>query len=70
VTYKNGGTYDYVKEAVVACETGSVKGLEQLMLGLWNNDKLHEKLSKNALELMENHPEWYEANLGWKKAIS
>jgi glycosyltransferase involved in cell wall biosynthesis len=70
VTYKNGGTYDYVKEAVVACETGSVKGLEQLMLGLWNNDKLHEKLSKNALELMKNHPEWYEANLGWKKAIS
>lgn len=70
ITFKNGGTYDYVKDAVVACETGSVKGLEQLMLSLWNDDKLHEKISKNALELMNNHPEWNEANLGWKKAIS
>ena len=70
VTFKNGGTYDYVKESVIACKTGSVKGLEQLMLSLWNNDKLHEKLSTNALELMNNHPEWCEANLGWKKAIS
>lgn len=69
VTFKNGGTYDYIKEAVVACETGSVKGLEQLMVGLWNDDKLHEKLSRNALELMENHPEWNKTNLGWKKAM-
>jgi phosphatidyl-myo-inositol dimannoside synthase len=70
ITFKNGGTYDYVKEAVVACETGNVKGLEQLMVGLWNDDILHEKLSKNALELMDKHPQWREANLGWKKAMS
>ena len=69
ITFKNGGTYDYIKDAVIACETGSVKGLEELMVGLWNNDKLHEKLSKNALELMDSHPVWSEANLGWKKAI-
>lgn len=69
LTFKNGGTYDYIKEAVVACDTGSVKGLEQLMVSLWNDDKLHEKLSKNALKLMENHPEWNKANLGWKKAM-
>lgn len=69
ITFKNGGTYDYIKETVIACKTGSVKGLEQLMDDLWNNDNLHEKLSKNALELMDNHPEWSETNLGWKKAM-
>lgn len=69
ITFKNGGTYDYIKEAVIACETGSVKGLEQLMVDLWNDDKLREKLSEKALKLMNNHPDWSEANLGWKKAM-
>ena len=70
LTFKNGGTYEYIKNAAVVCETGSVIGLEQLMVEMWNDDKLHEKKSKNALKLMNNHPEWGEANLGWKKAIS
>ena len=69
ITYENGGTYDYIKEAVIACKTGSVKGLAQLMVSLWNDDSLHEKLSEKALKLMDNHPEWNEANLAWKKAI-
>lgn len=69
VTFKNGGTYDYIKEAVIACKTGCVKGLEKLMATLWTDDKLHEKLSVNSLKLMGNHPEWSEANLVWKKAM-
>jgi glycosyltransferase involved in cell wall biosynthesis len=70
ITFKNGGTYDYIKDAVIGCETGSVKGLEQLMNNLWNDDELHNKLSLKAFELMDSHPGWSEANLGWKKAMN
>jgi phosphatidyl-myo-inositol dimannoside synthase len=69
ITYKNGGTYDYVKSAVLACKSGDVLGLSKMMETLWKNDKLHSELSKSALKLMTNHPEWDEIGKKWIKAI-
>lgn len=65
ITYENGGTYDYVKEAVLGCRPGSIKGLTKNMKVLWNDDELYDNLSKAALLLMDNHPSWEDTSKKW-----
>ncbi len=69
ITYKNGGTYDYLKNCLLACSPGDIKGLSELMNKMWSNDIIHDKLSKSSLELMEKHPDWESSSLEWIKAI-
>ena len=69
ITFKNGGTYDYLKSCLLACSPGSIKGLSKLMNEMWSNDIIHDKLSKSSLELMENHPDWESSSLEWIKTI-
>lgn len=69
ITYKNGGTYYYVRNSVLACKSGDIMNLSKLMKKLWDDDELHKELSKAALKLMENHPEWKEVGNNWIKAI-
>lgn len=69
ITYKNGGTYDYVQNAVLACKPGSEKGLTKMMEILWNDDDLHQDLSEAAINLMEDHPKWEQIGEEWISVI-
>lgn len=65
VTFDNGGTTEYLKDALLTCRSGSVKGLVANMRRLWLDDVLHKHLSDNALRLMSNHPTWDEVAEQW-----
>ena len=65
ITCKNGGTYDYVKKAVIGCKSGSIKELTSNMKILWGNDLLYTNLSKAAWLLMDMHPTWKNTGKKW-----
>lgn len=65
ITFNNSGTTEYMKEALLVSKSGSVKGLIDNMLALWNDDVLHERLSYKALTIMEKHPTWKDITMQW-----
>ena len=65
ITCKNGGTYDYVKKAVIGCKSGNIKELTSNMKILWENDILYTNLSKAAWLLMDMHPTWENTGKKW-----
>lgn len=69
ITFKNGGTFEYVDRAVLGGQTGSISDLKMMMKDLWNDEKLHRNLSDSALELMKHHPDWEETGTKWLQAI-
>lgn len=69
ITYKNGGTYDYLQSCVLAAKGRSRKSLTNKMIQLWDDQNLWNKLSNNALALMSKHPTWEEVGKLWIKEI-
>lgn len=65
ITFNNNGTTEYMKEALLVSKSGSVKGLINNMLKLWNDDMLHDDLSRKALAVMAKHPTWEEVTKQW-----
>lgn len=65
ITFNNNGTTEYMKEALLVSKSGSVKGLTNNMLKLWNDDMLHDDLSRKALAVMAKHPTWEEVTKQW-----
>ena len=70
ITFDNGGTTAYMKDALLTCKSGSVEGLIANMRRLWSDDNLHKHLSNNALRIMANHPSWDEVAVQWMSLIS
>tara|TARA_B100000963_G_C22620845_1_gene669870 strand:+ start:1566 stop:2726 length:1161 start_codon:yes stop_codon:yes gene_type:complete len=65
ITFKNGGTYDYIKDCVLACQPGDINSLRILMKKLFVDNLLYEKLSRSSLNLMKNHPDWSTTSKKW-----
>lgn len=69
ITFDNGGTTAYLKDALLTCKSGCVKGLVTNMRRLWCDDALHTHLSGNALRIMAKHPTWDEVAAQWMDLI-
>lgn len=65
VTFHNGGTTDYLKDALLVCKSGDVYGLMNNIMKIWNDDDVHRQLSKNAKRIMEQHHTWDEVTSQW-----
>lgn len=65
ITFDNGGTTAYLRDALLTCKSGCVKGLVTNMRRLWSDDALHKHLSDNALRIMAKHPTWDEVAAQW-----
>lgn len=65
VTFDNGGTTDYLRDALLVCKSGDISGLMNNIVKIWNDDDVHNKLSKNAKRIMEQHPTWNEVTSQW-----
>lgn len=70
VTFHNGGTTDYLKDALLVCKSGDINGLMNNMVKIWKDDDLHHQLSKNAKRIMEQHPTWNEVTAQWIDLIN
>lgn len=64
ITFKNGGTTDYLQEGLIIANK-SIKGLAITLDKTWDNEKLRAQLSTKALQKMENHPYWKEVAIQW-----
>ena len=69
ITFENGGTTTYLKDALLTCESGSVTGLIENMKRLWTDDALHRQKSCNALKIMSTHPTWDEVAMQWIELV-
>lgn len=65
ITFDNGGTSDYMKEAMLCGNPGNVKSLYNMMHKLWNDNQLRNDLSLKALSLMKTHPNWSSVAVQW-----
>ena len=70
VTFHNGGTTDYLKDALLICKSGDINGLMNNMVKIWKDDDLHHQLSKNAKRIMKQHPTWDEVTAQWIDLIN
>lgn len=68
ITFANGGTTDYLKDALLIADK-SVEGLAKALDRSWNNDKLREQLSEDGKRIMKDHPTWNQVGMDWLKLI-
>lgn len=69
ITFKNGGTTDYVKNATVVISDRTPQALSSGLEHICKNNQYRDYLAKQARELMKNHPSWKEFAKQWIKAI-
>ena len=69
ITFKNNGTTEYLKDALLTCKPGDTVGLAENMKRLWKNDDLYTDLSQKALDIMAIHPTWNEVSKQWINLI-
>lgn len=69
VTFKNGGTTDYVKSATVVISDRTPRALSSGLELICKNNQYRDYLAKQAKELMKNHPTWKEFAKQWIKVI-
>ncbi len=70
ITFENGGTTEYLKDAVLESKVGSLNGLILNMDLIWTDENLHQELTTIALNLMNQHPIWSEVGKKWLDEIS
>ena len=70
ITFKNGGTTDYLKEGLLIAQRRSCKALGDAMVSICTDEKKHEQLTKAAKELMIKHPSWEQTAMIWESAIN
>jgi glycosyltransferase involved in cell wall biosynthesis len=58
ITFENGGTTAYMKDAILCGNPGNIDSLFGMMHKLWNNNQLRNELSLKGLSLMKTHPNW------------
>ena len=70
VTFKNGGTTDYLGDSVLVSAPGGIKGLAKNLLHIWQDDSLYEKMKNNAIHRMSDHPSWDVVSRLWLDCIN
>ena len=69
ITFTNGGTTKYLKDALIIAKHNNVCSLKKAMESAWVNDELIELKTRNALKLMLAHPTWSDVNEQWYNVI-
>lgn len=69
ISYKNGGTTDYLNEVILTAKPGVKRSLVAQMKKLWNDSLLQSNLSKKSEALMSKHPEWDAVCKKWEEVI-
>lgn len=69
ITFKNGGTYDYIQKAAIGSDSRSSKSLADMMISLWNDNEKRDQLSIEAGKIFLSHPTWKESAKVWMDAI-
>lgn len=69
ITFKNGGTYEYIKECSLGVKSRSIYSLAKAMNVLWYDEALRKHLSAKAKNLIINHPTWEMMSKTWFEAI-
>lgn len=69
VTFKNGGTTDYVKRATMIIPHRTPKALASGLELICKNNQYRDSLAQQAIQLMNNHPSWTDFAKQWIKAI-
>lgn len=69
ITFKNGGTTDYLRDGLIIAKKRSADSLGEAMVSICRNEEERERLSRNAKQLMDKHPTWDKTAAIWEKAI-
>lgn len=70
ITFENGGTTDYLRDGLKIAKKRSAESLGEAMVSICRNEEERERLSRNAKQLMDNHPTWDQTAAIWEKAIA
>lgn len=65
VSFKNGGTTDYLHDGLMLCPQTNLTGLTSALKTLWYSPKLRGRLSQRAKEIMCTHPTWKQVGDEW-----
>lgn len=68
ITFKNGGTTEYLKDGLVIADK-SVKGLAKALGEAWKDEALRVRLSENGSKIMAAHPTWEQVGKEWIKLL-
>ena len=68
ITFKNGGTTEYLKDGLLIAEK-SVKGLTRALDRAWGDETLRFELSENGKRIIANHPTWEQIGYEWIKLL-
>lgn len=69
ITFKNGGTTDYLSPALAISNRMTAGALARKMEEIWLNENIHNTLSVNAITLMDQHPDWKTSGETWHKLL-
>lgn len=70
VTFRNGGTTDYLKDGVLSSKPGDVNGLCDNLHRIWGNEEVHRLASLRALGIMSQHPTWEDVGRLWLDVLT
>ena len=68
ITFKNGGTIEYLKDGLVIADK-SVKGLARALDEAWKDETMRVRLSENGSKIMAAHPTWEQVGKEWIKLL-
>lgn len=69
VTFKNGGSTDYIADAAVALADRTPQAFANELDRVCKNNQYRDWLAGNAVERMKKHPSWEDFAKQWVKAI-
>lgn len=69
ITFQNGGTTDYLNDAIKMVRHRSVRSFAKAIKELCDNLEERERLAKNAQKIMCNHPSWEQTSKEWLSVL-
>lgn len=69
LTFENGGTTDYLRKGLKIAKHRTVSSLAEAIVEICKNTEERNRLSKNAKEIMSNHPSWNETSKKWLSVL-
>ena len=70
ISFKNGGTTEYLHGGLMLCHQTSQAGLTSALETLWYSPKLRNNLSQKAKEIMCAHPTWSHVGKEWMNILN
>lgn len=68
VSFPNGGTTEYLKDALVISKR-SIEGLARTLDLIWRDEMQRQQKSEEGIKLMATHPSWDEVASKWEEVI-